>query len=347
MLGKNLRYYRLRKGLSMKELASLSQVSQMSVSNYEADKRRPSMETIKALSNALGIRVVDLLKCGNPNLSFAHGEFRKTSSLPLGKQEMIRLFVEDYCTRFTQAAGFLPGNPLPDPLPSHTLIVDADDEENAKRLRAYLKLPETGPVGHLIERLENLGVIVFFLDQAIEHFSGMNGRAGDYPYIVLAKDMTTERIRSTIMHEVCHFAFKWPQDIPSSEAEKRATAIGAAFLVPRQDLLRELGDHREHITKDFEMVCREYGVAKSLLVMRAGKCQIISQRNVTEFFIRLSKKYGRKSEPSFMNDSDSEEPTLLKQLVFRAVAEDMISAQKGAELLLMPAHEVQEACRPV
>lgn len=41
---------------------------------------------------------------------------------------------------------------------------------------------------------------------------------------------------------------------------------------------------------------------------------------------------------------DKEEPTLLRQLVFRPVAEDEISIQKGAELLKTTYDDVSSHC---
>lgn len=346
MLGKNLRYYRLTRGLTMAQLASLTNVSQMSISNYEKGKRRPSMEVLKKLTLALDIRLVDLLKVSNPNLQFAHGEFRKASALTQSKQEMIRLFVEDYCTRFFQAVHHLPGTVLPAPLPIHQLPFSDNSEANARELRRYLKLPEQGPVRNLIGHLENLGVIVFFLDSEIENFFGMNGLSCARPYIVLNKGMSVERIRTTLMHEVCHFAFQWPENLSDSDLERHATEIAAAFLIPGPDVIRELGEKRSHISKDFVLVCREYWIAKSLLVLRAGRLNILEDKVVRQFFIVRNKTYGKKNEPSYLPASAKEKPTLLEQLVFRAVAEDFISAQKGGELLHMPTQAVQEACGP-
>ena len=53
MFGKNLKYYRLKNNMSMKELADLVQISPMAISHYEKEERRPDMQTIKALAKAL------------------------------------------------------------------------------------------------------------------------------------------------------------------------------------------------------------------------------------------------------------------------------------------------------
>ena len=82
MFSKNLKYYRLKKNMSKKELASLVKVTPMAISHYESGERRPGMDIIKALASALDVRVSDFLCNRNENLTFTHGEFR-TDSIPL------------------------------------------------------------------------------------------------------------------------------------------------------------------------------------------------------------------------------------------------------------------------
>lgn len=82
MFHKNLRYYRLREGLSMNELASMVGEIQRSISQYESGGKKPSMDMIERLAKALNIRVSDFLRRWDDGLEFKHGEFRKGSQLP-------------------------------------------------------------------------------------------------------------------------------------------------------------------------------------------------------------------------------------------------------------------------
>ena len=100
MFGKNLKYYRLKNNMSMKELADLVQVSPMSISYYEKEERRPNMDIIKALARALHVRVTDFLAGSNQNLVFCHEEFRKNSKLSGKQQEYVKEEVENYFGRF-------------------------------------------------------------------------------------------------------------------------------------------------------------------------------------------------------------------------------------------------------
>ena len=50
MFSKNLKFYRLRKQMSKKELADKVNVSSMAITNYEKGDRKPSMEILQALA---------------------------------------------------------------------------------------------------------------------------------------------------------------------------------------------------------------------------------------------------------------------------------------------------------
>lgn len=330
MFGKNLKYYRLKNNLSMKELADLVQISPMAISYYEKEERRPDMQIIKALAEALHIKVTDFLAYRDTGLKFCHGEFRKNSRLSAKQQEFIKEEVEEYFGRFYQAVRVFGGEVLSDYPVLHSLELSELVEENASRMRDKLELPKNGPVGKLIELLENKGILVYLCDIDNDDFSGMNGTVNERPYIILNKNMNSQRIRSTIAHELAHFMFKWPKDMSEKAIENTANAISGAFLFPTIDMKRELGIRRSAITNDMVEVCKEYGISMYMLVMRANKGGIVNDYVAKQFYINANKAGWRKNEPS---RAGKEESTLFYQLVYRAVAENEITAQKGAELL--------------
>ena len=78
------------------------------------------------------------------------------------------------------------------------------------------------------------------------------------------------------------------------------------------------------------------------LAYRAKEVKIVSEAVFKDFMMRASRAGWRKNEPSRI---EPEESALFKQLVYRAVAEDEVSVQKGAELLQVSYVEVEEAIR--
>lgn len=341
MFNKNLKYYRLKNALSKKELAQRVNVTPMAITNYENGVRKPSMDVLKLLARELGVRVSDFLAVRNDNLVFCHGEFRKNTTLTASKQEYVRESVEEYLSRFMTVVEILGGDVLPNAPQIHALALADDDEENASALRAHLGLAPDGPVDNLIGTLENKGILVMSIDIDNSKFSGMNGLVNDRPYIVINPSMTTERNRSTIIHELAHLMFVWSKDMDDKEVEKKATAIAGAFLFPKNDVVRELGVRRNSIAKDMIIAAIEYGISMMLLVTRAKLCKVVPERVAKDFYIQASSHGWRTKEPSRI---EPEIPSLFEQLVYRAVSENDISMQRGAELLKIPYDEIVSHC---
>lgn len=344
MFSRNLKYYRLKNNLTKRELADRVHVSPMAITNYEKGDRTPDIDIIKRLAKELGVRVSDFLAHRNQQLVFLHGEFRKTTRLSASKQNYIREYIEEYFTRFFDAVDCNGGDVLPKPIKCHSEKLTYDTEKDASRMRLFLRLSAYGPIGNLIHLLENLGVLILFVDIDDNQFSGINGLVNDYPYIAVNKNMTPERIRSTISHELAHLVFGWDDGNDEKDNEEYATALSGAFLINELDLKRELGLYRNAITRDFEMVYKEYGVSSLLLVKRGEIAGVIPSRVAKDFYMRASKAGWRSNEPRRIT---SEEPTLFRQLVLRAVSDQNISIQKGAELLKTTYEEVEDECRLV
>lgn len=342
MFHRNLKYFRLEKGLTGKALADKANLSPTAVSDYESGIQKPDMDTIKRLSEALEVRVSDFLSSRNDSLELVYGEFRKNSALTQSQQEFLQESVAEYFGRFMTAVDILGGHVLPCAPVCRALPLSADEEENAASLRGHLGLSKEGPIEDLTGKLENKGVLVYECDVRSRSFSGMNGSVNGRPYIVINPRMSAERVRSTIAHELAHLMFDWPEDMPEQAIEEKATAVSGAFLFPKSDALRELGIRRSSVTKDMTLIAKEYGISMMLLVKRSEIVEIIPASIAHSFFIKASEMGWRTAEPSRILP---EHPALFEQLVYRAVNEQEISIQRGAELLKRSFDEVASMCR--
>ena len=282
MFNKNLRYYRLKNKMTKEELGDMVNISSMDISNYENGDIRPNMNIIKKLASALNIKVTDFLKERNGNLIFVHGDFFNNSKVSKNEQEYIRESVEEYLTRFFTVVEILGGEILTDAPECHKLELSGNVEKDALAMSTYMGTAEFGPVGNLVEILENKGILVCFCYIDNDAFYGMNGLVNGRPYIAINANMSTERIRSTIVNKMAYSIFIWDENMEEDIVEKTVKAIGDAFL-------------RE---------CRK-----------------------NEVF-----------------ENENEEPMLFSKLVFRAVCEDKISIQRGAELLNRTFSYVSEHC---
>lgn len=341
MFSKNLRYYRLKKDLTKKELAGLVHLTPMAITNYENGSRTPSMAILNDLAGALDIRVSDFLAGWNHSLSFVHGSFRKNASLSGTQQEVIQSSVEEYFQRFFSVMDILGGDVLPEAPKCHVLNLSKNDETNAQALRNHLGFADFGPIYNLTNSLENQGILLCYLDIDNDKFSGINGLVNNRPYIAINENMSPERIRSTIAHELAHLYFIWSETLSEKEIEAKATAIAGAFLFSKHDAIRELGYRRLCVSADMVLVAQEYGISMWLLAKRAQLSNIIRKDAEKHFYVKASESGWRKNEPIRIK---KERPLLLKQFVYRAIGEGDISIQRGAELLNKPYEEIASHC---
>lgn len=160
------------------------------------------------------------------------------------------------------------------------------DTIKALAMRRYLHIAEYGPVGNLVELLENKGILVYITEIDNDGFSGMNGSVNGRPYIIFNGQMSPERIRSTIAHEMAHFIFERSDDMEEKQIEDMATAISGAFLFSFVDAKRELEIRRTSVTKDMTLTCREYGISLYLFGWKTNEPSRI-QREEPILFMQL------------------------------------------------------------
>lgn len=329
MLSRNLKFFRLKSNKTKKELALECNLTPMAISNYESGKRKPSLEIALKLAKSLNTSIEELMEERNQNIKFQHLQFRKNSSLSLGQQEFVNECVEEYFSRFFNVVDILGKKCIPSPFKTSFLISQNDYEKDASQLRTNLSFSLTGPIDHLISHLESVGILVSLIDFKESGFFGINGKVNDYPYIAVNKNMTQERIRSTIAHELAHLTFD--QKSIKDDEEEFATAVSGAFLFPQINVLQEIGQGRTRISSDMINTCKKYGISMFMLIKRSKLCGCISSSVEKAAYIKMSKLGWRKNEPSRI--TFKEDTNLLKQLVLRAYGEEEISEERALELL--------------
>ena len=338
MIGKNIMYYRLKQGMTKKELAQAVGVTPMAISHYEQDQRTPDLTMSRKLAAALKTNLASLMAAHNGQHQYAHREFRKLSKFSKANQDYIRASVEDYFDRFLTVSDILGEGALHDVPPVHSLHPTMDVEQDAKSLRTLLGFAKEGPIPNLIGALENKGILIYQFDYDNDQFSEMNGMVDDRPYIILNSRMTPERQRSTLVHELAHVFFEEPEQ-DDNRWEKYMTAVSGAFLFPKKDAINELGVRRKAVTSDMAMVAKEYGISLQMLAKRAQVLNILNDQAYRLFNIQLNQHGGRKNEPSRI---EPESTSLFIQLVLRAIGEEEISVSKGAELLRIPLMDMRQ-----
>ena len=337
MIGKNLRYYRQLAGLSQDKLAEMVGITKMTISNYENNKRDADSDMVIKLSDALNIKASALLLNFKGSAVITHAEFRKKSGMSFSSIDMLYEKIDRYLGRFHVVLDVLGDAVLPK-VTTITKVPFVDIETSGLKMREFLSISSTGPVGNIVDALENRGIIVCQLDFADNHFSGINGTLNGRPYIAVNKLMPSERQRFTLIHELAHILFSIPDDV---NEEKTVDKITGAFLFPKDDVIREIGYSRTNICGELRPLQQEYGISMQSILIRAKQAGCITTSIYEEHQKWISKNGLRKDEKSGLAIEYS---TLFEKLVVRAVSEDMINMNKASELLELPYNDVQQLC---
>ena len=337
MTGKNIRYYRLLRNMSLQELADKVGLKKMTISYYENERHEIKYDVCQKIAKALDVSLAMLISQYGNDLSVQHGAFRKRSRLTSNNIELIYGQEERYLGRLFNIVSIL-GDASLAPAPVIAPVKVTNTEEAGQYLRQLLELPGSGPIGNITDILENKGYFVCPIDVVKEGFSGNSGYANGRPYIAINKHMPAERQRFTLIHELAHLVFEFSEE---QNEERMVDEIAGAFLLPKEDIIRELGPKRHNIRGDLRIIQQEYNISMASIIMRALQACIITQQTYTITMKWMSANGLRKDEQSGILP---EKTHLLEQLTLRAVAEEQIGISKAAEILEKPLLETRRLC---
>lgn len=336
MIGERIKQARTAAGLPLRELAEKAGVSAMAISKYETGKSTPSSGVLLSLSNALGVPVEYFLRTERVELEEV--EYRKHTKLPKKLLRQIEGDVIEQVERYLELEHVFPTLPIkqfkiPDNLPER--INDfAEIEVVADRVREVWDLG-SNPIPELTDTLEENGIKVF--QTKLFHgnrFDGLAATVNGMPIIVVGEEWPGDRQRFTLAHELGHLLMKGRLSNALDE-EKASNRFAGAFLVAKSVVFSELGQHRRWLEPQELCVLKKvYGLSMGGWMHRANDLGILADVHY-QMMVRLFRSRNwHKQEPC--EDYPREKTQLFTQLVYRALAEDLIGESKAAELLRVP-----------
>lgn len=340
MYGKKIKYYRMKNGLTVEQLAAKLSCTKAAVSQYENDKRDPDDDTLKSISKIFGINVINLFYRQNIQCDFNHCSFRKKMKTSQNEIEILKANIESKCIdqiSVMDLLGIVPAKPFT----AKKLSINDDIEDNAKEIRKALEISSNGPVYSITNILERLGIIVLTFD-CPEDIEGLNGTANKIPYIFFNSSKNVERQRFTLMHEFCHLFFNHLED--TKDLEKYINKLAGHVLISDTDIFHEFGKVNRNLNKYLlNSVAREYKIAPSCLITRLFEAKVITEMYYRNFFKFLNARIGRSNEETLLAGlEETELPTAFNQQVFRALDEELISKSRAAELLSRPLFDIMK-----
>ncbi|MCJ7555025.1 MAG: XRE family transcriptional regulator [Ignavibacteriaceae bacterium] len=339
MFGERLKSARKMAGYSLEELANkLGDITKQALSNYENNKRNPDSAIIIRLAKIFGVKPDYFLR--NSNVKFENFEYRKRSKILKKEINRIEEKTIDYLERFIeleQIMGF--DEKFVNPLKNIEISDGRGAETAAEKLREEWRLG-LNPIKNLIETLEEKEIRIFEID-ADKGFDGLAVYSGAIPIIIVNKDIDDiVRKRMTIAHELGHLLLKLNSKLNSKEKERFCYRFAGAFLIPKQVMTNGLGENRTKvILSELEHLKLEYGISILALMRRARDLGIITSQKYRNFCIRVKKEGWGKFEVG--KYEAEEKPIRDKHLLYRALAEEIISASKAASIANITVSELE------
>ncbi len=149
-------------------------------------------------------------------------------------------------------------------------------------------------------------------------------------------------------HELGHRLID-SDNLAGIDPEKLCHRFAGALLAPRGHLEAEIGKHRSAFGfREVIALKRLYRMSAGAFLMRLAQIGAIDE-NAKEYAFRTFASGWRTIEPEPIERSQQkgefEKPQRFERVVFRALAEDMISPMKAAELLRQTISKVEEGLK--
>ena len=326
---------RLMNGFSLQDLSDKlkNKITRQALHKYERGDVVPDSEMIGLLCDVLAVRPDYFFR--DMQVKLGEIEFRKLKKLPAREEHRIVEHAIDYLTRYIELEQLLNIesrfiNPLENRPPINSLN---DIEDAAAEVRKVWNMG-TDAISNVVELLEDHHVKVIYIN-AGDAYDGMQTWVVSHnvPVIAINENMVKkdDRKRFTAMHELAHLILPLPEQLNEKEKEKICHQFAAAMLFPAEALRNELGRHRTRIhVQELGALKKQYGISMQAIIMRAKDLDIISDAYCRQLFVFFKQMNWRIEEP--VNYEGKETSNRFDQLIFRALAEEVISVSKAASL---------------
>jgi Zn-dependent peptidase ImmA (M78 family)/DNA-binding XRE family transcriptional regulator len=332
-LGERLLVARKAARLSQRDLGERVGVSATAISKYERDLDVPSSGVLLRLARATDRRVDFFLRSRDIRVSCV--DYRKRASLGEKDKAAILAKVRDGAERYLEALDLFGSGDQSIAVATLPVIsiASVDEAENAaEKVREAWKLG-LGPIERMVDVLEDNGVLVLTV-AASARFDGFTCLVDDIlPVVAVRAGIPGDRQRMSLAHELGHLVLRFA---PGVDAEKAAYRFGASFLVPRDAVIRELGRSRSafEVPEELALLKQKYGISMQAWIYRAQDLKVIRPETAAAYYRLFRARGWYRDEPGA--PVATEEPKKLRQLVFRALAEGLLTESRAGELLGEP-----------
>jgi Zn-dependent peptidase ImmA (M78 family)/DNA-binding XRE family transcriptional regulator len=309
------------RGLTQKELALATGISQSQISKFEQDTKEMTDFDLEKISKALEYPISFFNK--KIDTHTVHLDFRK-GKLPTDKSQRkimaianrTRDEIKNLLKEVDKESIIIPEN-----------IFSRKPVEAAKQLRNFWKIPK-GPIYNLMEEVEEKSIILMpmkFSEQ--DKFTACALELSySNPLILYNSTHPMDRIRFSIAHELGHIFLHHhgdqdvdlsvPYEFNQKVKEEQANEFASEFLMPEEEIAKDI---KELNIEKLQQLKYKWKVSMAALLERARRLTIINELKYINFRKEFSYRKWLLEEPGKL---PSEEPFLLKEII-EAYQEDL------------------------
>ncbi|MBL8820060.1 MAG: helix-turn-helix domain-containing protein [Planctomyces sp.] len=333
MMGIRLRQARLASGMTLEMLAdrlSLANhpITKAGLSKYELGKSQPNQKLLLAIANALGVRVGHFFEPSKTKINWI--AFRRLATMPLKRQDQVKAYASHVVENQISLQSIL----FPEESSNFPEMQDARTFDDAERIAMELRdkwgLGDS-TIDSLTGLVEDHGGVVVPCSDISRDFDGLAGRTNSgFPVAVVCMQVADDRRRYNLAHELGHLLMRCG-DVSSKEEEKLANRFASALLVPASVAKHELGKKRKRIeVNELAILKLKHGFSMQGWARRAFDLEIIDAGQYKALCVMFSRNHWKKIEPTVY--VGNEVPTRLKLMTLRAIAEGLISRERGEQI---------------
>ena len=324
------------KRLTMDELSKRTngEVSKPNISKYEAGKMMPSSKVHIALAQALGMDFDYFFRPVTVQIT-RPADYRKKAKLSKGEENAINEEVKDKAERYLEIEDTLGVSMKFDYDVSDIVVATRQDVKRVvARIRRDWHLG-LGPLCNIIDLLEAHGLRVIEIE-APDAFDGMCIFVGEKkPVLVLNKHYTVERKRFNTLHEFGHSVMRMSDNLTQKEKEGLCHYFAGEMLLSSEVLHGVFGTRIGHkvFLNEIGRMQTQFGISIDAIFHRLKDEHILSDALYTQFCIKQNVIPKLKTWAKTSTYLGEETSYRFSRMVYRALAEDLISEEKANEIL--------------
>lgn len=334
MLHERIKRARILRNMTLQQVAdALGDISKQAISKYEQGRDSPSSTRLIQLARVFAVKPEYFFRTGVVELGEV--EFRKHSAFGKREQAAAREQVREQLERYldVEALFDLGADESPRQSLHRYAVKDAEQAERAANaLRTDWELG-TAPITNLTETLEEHGIKVVGID-GHERFDGLCAELdnGTDAVVVFNANRPGERQRFNLAHELGHLMMRLPKALHGTrDEESLCHRFAAALLFPAEQVKASFGERRQNVLMEELLLAKqEWGLSMQAVLRRLLDANILAESRYRSAMMFFSSQRWRTHEPGAL---PAEQTFRLRQLVLRALAEELVSPSRAAELL--------------